>query len=125
MTKERIEFYLNRNNTFGFNTENDDKIVGWIKLSKLFPIQGFFEKFAHMADPETLEKQMKIEREPYCVIISQVTREVFDSDKYPSNEDYLLNTNYRFATLDDVEYFLKALGYDLANIKWGADIDFL
>src|SRR5579863_671906 len=123
MTKEQLEFYLDRKNTFGFNTENDDKNVGWITVSKQFPIHGFFEKFSEIADPHTLEKQMKLKREPYCVIISQVTREVFDGDKFPGNEDYLLNTNYKFATLEDVEAFLKDLGYSLDNMKWCADFD--
>jgi hypothetical protein len=126
MTKERLEFYLNRQKSvFGFNTENDDKIVGWIQLFKRFPTEGFFEKFAKIASPETLEEQMKIKREPYRVNIAQVTREVFDGDKFPGNEDYLLNVTYSFSTLDDVERFIKELGYDLANIKWGADFDFL
>jgi hypothetical protein len=53
------------------------------------------------------------------------TRGVFDGDKFPCNEDYLLNTTYSFSSLDDVESFLKELGYDLANIKWGADFEFL
>lgn len=90
MTKEQLEFYLERKNPFGFNTENDDKIVGWITLSKLSPIQGFFEKFSEIADPHTFEQQIKIKRQPYCLIIAQVTRNIFDGDKFPGNEDYLL-----------------------------------
>jgi hypothetical protein len=68
---------------------------------------------------------MKIKREPYRVNVAQVTREVFDGDKFPGNEDYLLNVTYPFGSLDDVEKFLKDLGYDLADIKWRADFDFL
>ena len=68
---------------------------------------------------------MKIKREPYRVNIAQVTREVFESDKFAGNEDYLLNATYSFGSLDDVEKFLMDLGYNLSNIKWGADVDFL
>ncbi|MBN9380023.1 MAG: hypothetical protein J0H74_04630 [Chitinophagaceae bacterium] len=125
MTKEQLEFYLNRKNVFGYNTEKNDKVVGWIKLSKLFPISGFFERFQDIADPKTVEEQMKIQREPYCVNIGQVTREAFDSDKYPGNDDYLLNVNYFFSNLDDVEKFIQDLGYDLSEIKWKVDFDFL
>jgi len=64
-------------------------------------------------------------REPYHVNIAQVTREIFDNDKDMGNEDYLLNETYSFSTLDDVENFLKELGYNLATIKWGADFVFL
>jgi len=125
MTKEQLEYYLNRKNVFGYNTENNDKVVGWIMLSKLSPISGFFERFKDIADPKKVEEQMKIKREPYCVNIGQVTREVFDSDKYPGNEDYLLNVSYTFGTLDDVEIFLKELGYDISELKWKVDFDFL
>lgn len=125
MTKDRLEFYLNRKNVFGFNTENDGKIVGWIKLSKRFPIDGFFKKFAEIVGPETLQEQMKIKHEPYRVNIVQVTREIFDGDKFPENQDYLLNETYSFSSLDDVERFLKELGHDLVDLKWGFDFDFL
>ena len=125
MTKEQLEFYLNRKNVFGFNTENDDKLVGWIKLTKRFPIEGFFERHVDIAEPEEYEKQMKIKNEPYRVNIGQVTRDVFESDKFAGNEDYLLNATYSFGSLDDVETFLKELGYELDNIRWGSDVDFL
>lgn len=125
MTKERLEFYLNRKNVFGYNTENDEKIVGWITVYKQFPIEDFFERHAEIAGRKRFEEQMKIKNEPYLVNIGQVTREVFDGDKFPGNEDYLLNTTYSFGSLDDVETFLKELGYDLGNIKWGSDVDFL
>jgi hypothetical protein len=125
MTKERLEFYLNRKNIFGYNTENDNRIVGWIKVYKRFPIEGFFERHAKIAGRKRFEEQMKIKNQPYRVNIAQVTRGVFDGDKFPCNEDYLLNTTYSFSSLDDVESFLKELGYDLANIKWGADFEFL
>jgi hypothetical protein len=125
MTKEQLEFYLNRKNVFGYNTEKNDKVIGWIKVYKLFPISGFFERFIDIAEPETVEKQMKIKREPYCVNIAQVTRESFDSDRYPSDEDYLLNVSYFFSTLDDVEKFLQELGYNLSEIKWKVDFDSL
>src|ERR1700761_4296129 len=106
MTKEQLEFYLNRKNIFGYNTENDDKTVGWIKVHKRFPIQGFFERHEEIASAKKFEEQMKIKREPYRVNIAQVTREIFDSDGDVDNEDYLLNETYSFSALDDVEIFL-------------------
>ena len=125
MTKYQLEFYLNRENVFGFNTENDDKIVGWIKLFKVFPIHGFFERLVDITDSEIFQKQLKIKNEPYRVNIAQMSREIFDGDRFPGNENYLLNVTYFFSTLNDVEVFLKELGYDLSNLKWGVDFDFL
>jgi hypothetical protein len=125
MDKKRLEFYLNRKNTFGYNTEDNEKIVGWILLRKRIPNTRFFEIVEEVDDPIGYRKQMKIKREPYSVWIAQVTRETFESDRFPSNEDYLLNVSYTFSNLDDVEGFLREMGYDLANIKWGADLSFL
>jgi hypothetical protein len=125
MDKERLEFYLNRDNTLGYNTEDNEEIVGWIILRKRFPIAGFFERFKEADDPTRYREQMKFIREPYLVWIAQVTREIFESDKFPGNEDYLFNTNYTFSNLDDVEGFLREIGYELSEIKWGADLSFL
>ena len=125
MTKEQLEFYLDRKNSFGYNTQNDNDVVGWIMLSKRVPKAGFFERF-HEADfPEVYQEQMKIKNEPYSIWIAQITRKAFESEKFPGNEDYLLNVNYIFRTLDDVNSFLKEMGYDLSEIKWSADVDFL
>lgn len=107
MTKEQLEFYLNRKNIFGYNTENDDKIVGWITVYKRFPIEGFFERYSEIAGPKRVQEQMNIKSEPYLVNVAQVTREVFESDQFAGNEDYLLNVTYSFSSLDDVESFFK------------------
>jgi len=125
MTTEQLEFYLNRHNSFGYNTENNSEIVGWIILKKLFPVPGFFERFEEADDPERYRVQMKVKTEPYVVWIAQVPRAVFESDRYHVNEDYLFNVNYTFRSLDDVRDFLKEMGYDLSEIKWAADVDFL
>jgi len=125
MTKEQLEFYLNRENIFGYNTENDDKTVGWIKVYKRFPMAIFFERHTEIAGQDIYEEQMKIKSKPYRVNIAQVAREIFDCDRDIDNEDYLMNETYSFVTLDDVEVFLKSLGYDLATIKWAVDFEFL
>ena len=54
MTNERLEFYLYRNNSFGYNTENNSEIVGWITLTKRFPAAGYFERFDEAADVDFL-----------------------------------------------------------------------
>jgi len=125
MTKEQLEFYLNRNNTFGYNTRNDDQQVGWILLFKRFTKPKFFDLVSEEEDPRGYRLQRRIEQEPYWVRIEEVTRAVFESDRYAQEEDYLMKAYYSFRTLDDVELFLKELGHNLAEIKWGADVDFL
>jgi len=107
MTKDQLDFYLNRKNTFGYNTRNDDQRVGWILLSKRFTKPRFFELVSEAEDPRGYWMQRRIE------------------DGFPENEDYLLNVSYSFPTLNDVEHFLKEVGYDLAEIKWRTDVDLL
>lgn len=125
MTKELLEFYLNRKNVFGFNTYNEDQKVGWILLSKRFPTPKFFELVSEEENPRGHQRQRRIQQEPYWLMIEEVTRAVFESDRFPTENDYLLKIGYSFRTLDDVESFLKEIGFGLAEIKWGADIDFL
>jgi hypothetical protein len=125
MTKDQLDFYLSRKNTFGYNTRNDDQRVGWILLSKRFTKPRFFELVSETEDPRGYWMQRRIEAQPYWIRMAEVSRAVFDSDDFPENEDYLLNVSYSFRTLDDVERFLKELGYDLAEIKWRADVDLL
>ena len=125
MTIEQLEFYLNRHNSFGYNTENNGDVVGWIMLSKRFPSESFLKRFDESNDPATYRDQMKIKSEPYVVWIAQMSREVFESEKFPGNEDYLLNISYTFKSLDDVNSFLKEMGYDLSELKWATDVDFL
>jgi hypothetical protein len=125
MTNDQLEFYLDRKNSFGCNTENSNEVVGWVLLRKRFPIANYFERFDEAFDPERYRAQMQIKHEPYVVGITQVTREVFESDKGPDNDDYLLNEHYTFSTLEDAGSFLKGLGYNLSELKWRVEFDSL
>lgn len=125
MTKEQLEYHLNKGTSFGFNTESSETLVGWIKLSKRFPPRRFFEIVKEYEQPEAYRAQLKIKNEPYIIIIAQVTRETYMSDKDAFDDDYLINTNYTFRTLDDANDFLKQLGYDLSDLKWTVDFEFL
>ena len=122
---EQLDFYLNRKNSFGFNTENNEDVVGWIILRKKFPNPHFLELIKESEEPEMHKAQMKIKNEPYLVWVAQMKRENFESDKFPGEDDCLLNTSYTFKTLEDVDGFLKEMGYELSAIKWAADVDFL
>jgi hypothetical protein len=125
MTRDQLDFYLNRKNTFGYNTHNNDQRVGWILLSKRFPNQKFFELVDEAEDPKGYWLQRRIEAQPFWIQMAEVPRAIFDGDGIQENGDYLLNVSYSFRTLDEVEHFLKELGYDIAEIKWRADVYFL
>jgi hypothetical protein len=122
MTKERLEFYLNRNNTFGYNTQNDESYVGWIKVYKLFPMKA---STAALGNARTILQRSEVIKKPYRVNIEKVSRDVFEGDKFPINEDYIIKESHGFESLDQVEQFLLERGYNLSEIKWGVDFDFL
>ena len=82
MTKNCFRILFKQKKRFGYNTENDNEIVGWIKLYKRFPIEDFLNGIQKLLGPKTFQEQMKIKAEPYRVNIAQVTRKVFESDKF-------------------------------------------
>jgi hypothetical protein len=130
MTNEQLEFNLNKGRSFGYNTESNADLVGWMILSKRFPIPRFFELFEtfdkpDMYDQHTYQKQVKIRDEPYLIVIEKVTRQVFESDKRLGPEDQLLVESFTFSTLEEVSRFFKERGYELSEIKWTSDLEFL
>jgi len=130
MTNEQLEFNLNKGRTFGYNTESNADLVGWMILRKRFPIPRFFELYEtfdkpDMYDRHTYQEQVKIRDEPYLIVIEKVTRQVFESDKRLGPEDYLLVESFTFSTLEEVSRFFKEKGYELSEIKWPADLEFL
>lgn len=122
MTKEILEFYLNRKNTFGYNTENDENFVGWIKVYKLFPMK---DSTAALGGAPVMRERSEIIKKPYKVNIEKVTRNVFEGDRFPTNGDYIIKESHSFESLDQVEQFLLKIGYNLSDIKWAVDFDFL
>lgn len=124
MNKEQLEFYLNKGIMFGYNTINNESNIGWVLISKQFPTNNFFERFTEYDNPELYKDQLKIKLEPYRVRIAELKREIFDSDRSISNEDYTLNENYSFKTLNEVDIFLRKLDLDLSLIKWSSEIEF-
>lgn len=122
MEKERLEFYLNRDNSFGFNTKNDNDTIAWVILSKRFPMVRFFERFTEEDDPYVFKEQTRIRDNPYNVWIAELKKDIYDGDRFPVSEDYLLNESYSFPSLDEAENFLLSLGLRLSEIKWSSEI---
>ena len=125
MNKERLEFYLNRKNIFGYNTKTDSDNIAWVILSKRSPLVNFFERFSEKDFPVQYKEQMKIKKEPYKIWIAELKRSVYEGDRFPINEDYLINETYNFSTLEDADNFLESLGLTISEIKWSCDIEFM
>jgi hypothetical protein len=56
------------------------------------------------------------------VELTELLREVYESERYETNEDYRLNEGYRFVSLDEVEEFVGTFGHTLKDIKWGIEL---
>jgi hypothetical protein len=124
MDKEQLLKYLDNKKTFGFNVLCKENNIAWVILSKRFPVERFFERFQEIDNPELFAEQMKIKDQPYNVWVAEMKKDTYNSDQAPASEDYLINENYNFRTLGEVESFLATLNLDLANIKWSSEIKF-
>ena len=52
------------------------------------------------------------------MLVVELKREAYESERYETNEVYLLNETYFFSNLDEVEEFVLSYGHTLENIKW-------
>jgi hypothetical protein len=126
MTFEELEKCLERGEQWGFRKETDSPdYLGWILITKRKP-PFVWKKEAY--DNEELYFKVKGESErlakaPYHVRVIELRRDVHESDAYEENDDYRLNDNRYFASLAEVEEFIKTFGYDFDSIKWRGELD--
>ena len=125
MEKERLEFHLNKGTEFGYNIKNDADSIAWVLLSKRFPINQFFERNTRDDNEALFDEQIKIKQHPYNVWVAEITRDAYEREKFPQNDDYLISESYYFSTLDEAEVFLFSLGLRLPDIKWSSEVEFL
>jgi hypothetical protein len=126
MNRTDLERNLSKGNSFGFQTKNDDEIIGWILLRKRYPIHRFFEFVTEKEDPIAYNVQVEIKDYPYRLHIEEIKRVAYENDdRYPTEEDYLMSRHLSFKDLDEVANFLSTIGLNLEDIKWASDILFL
>lgn len=120
--KPRLERLLEKGESFGFRTPTgDDDYLGWIMLRKRYSSERVIEAMG--ADHPDIGDAKESLTKPYVISILELRRDVHESDDYELNEDYRVNTRIRFGSLDDVEIYLRSLGYELQEIKSSFDID--
>jgi hypothetical protein len=124
MKREDLERYLERGDSLGFNIETGtDEYLGRILLSKAKPNDRYLALLSPGEEPEFVSEQESIRQNPYQVLIQELKKEVHESDRYESVEDYRANERRCFTNLDEVEAFVKSYGHTLANIQWLIDLD--
>src|ERR1051325_9551112 len=108
MKREDLERYLERGDHLGFKKETGtDEYLGWILLSKQKPDERYLSLVEAGEEPEFVAKQEKIRQKPYQVLVQELKRDVYESDRYETNEDYRMNECHRFPTLNEVEEFVR------------------
>ena len=124
MTREDLERYLERGESLGFKKETGaDDYLGWILLSKRQPDDRYLILLAPGEEPEFVKQQELIRQKPYQILVQELRKDVHESDRYETNEDYRINESLYFASLDEVEAFVQNYGYTLKEIQWRADLD--
>jgi hypothetical protein len=123
MKREDLERYLDRGDTLGFRKQTArDDVLGWIVLNKRKPHDRYLALLEEGEEPEFVAEQELYRRRPYQVLVQELKREAYESERYETSEDYLVNERYHFSNLDEVEEFVRSYGYTLENIQWPIEI---
>lgn len=123
MKREDLERYLERGDVLGFRKQTaSEDVLGWILLGKAKPNDRYLALLEEGEEPEFIAEQERYQRTPYHVSVLELKREAYESERYETDEDYLMNECYYFSSLDEVEEFVRRYGYTLANIMWRIEI---
>lgn len=127
MNKTELDKRLNNGEQWGFIKETDsDEYLGWILIHKFQKIL-FPPKKEDYSDEELYEAYLETYRQrtetPYHVLIKELRRDVHESGKYETGDDVRQKDNYYFSTIDELENFIKELGYSFDDIKHRSEID--
>jgi hypothetical protein len=121
MKKEHAVEFINRGKLLGAQLDAGDDYIGWFTVTKLFVNQRLLDLHANDPDSPVYKAEKLTLEKPYWIHVQELRSEVYESDIYPTNEDYRRNDNYRFYNLYEVEGFLQLLGKDFTDLKWPVD----
>jgi hypothetical protein len=123
MKRDDLERYLERGDTLGFKKKTaSDDVLGWILLSKAKPHGRYLAFLEEGEELDFVALQERYRRMPYHVLVQELKREAYESERYETDEDYLMNESYFFSNLDDVDEFVWSYGHKLENIEWPIEI---
>ena len=124
MERAHLEHFLNKGYELGFAKDTGDPhFIGWILLSKREPDDRYLSLLRPGEEPEFVAEQELFRARPYQVIVQELDRAVFDSDRYETEEDFRINEVRYFPSLDEVEEFVQQYGHTLKDIEWRTEID--
>src|SRR5215813_8380827 len=106
MEREHLEHFLSRGFELGFVKETDDlQFLGWILLSKRVPEERYLSLLRPGEEPEYVAQQELFRTRPYQVQVLELHRDVLESGRYETEEDFRRNEVHYFSSLDEVEEF--------------------
>ena len=124
MKREDLEYFLKKGYELGFVKQTDDpQFLGWILLRRMKPNNRYLELLQAGEESEYVATQESYRRSPFQVLVQELDRDVHESDRYETNEDYRVNERHYFSSLDEVEEFVNSFGHTLENIKWLKEIN--
>jgi hypothetical protein len=124
MEREHLEHFLNEGYELGFVKQTDNsRFLGWILIQKRVSDERYLSLLSPGEEPEYVREQKLLRSYPYQVRIVELNREVFDDDRYETEEDFNLNEIRYFSSLDEVEKFIQQFGHSLKDIKWRTEIN--
>ena len=124
MKREHLEQFLERGYQLGFEKSTDSPDhLGWILVCKRNPDDRYLSLLKPGEEPEFVANQELYRTRPYQVQVIELPKEVLESDRYESNEDYRVNQVHYFPTLDAVEEFVQKFGHTLTDIRWRSEIN--
>jgi len=124
MTRRDLDQFLNKGYQLGFVKSTDDpQFLGWILLQKVEPDDRYVGLLQPGEEPEYMARQELYRSNPYLVRVVELKRDVFENDRYETEDDYRLHQRYYFSNLDEVEKFVASFGDTLEDIKWLTEIN--
>jgi hypothetical protein len=126
MDKFELDRKLNNGEQWGFVKETDSvDYLGWILINKRPKMR--FEPQKSDYDDETyllyLDKYQQREKTPYHLLVYELRRDVHERGDYETGDDVRQKDNYYFSSVDQLETFVRELGYSFENIKHRSEID--
>ena len=124
MTRQELERFLEQGHELGFVKETDDpEFLGWILLRKRKPNQRLISIINPDEDADIMATEQMLSVRPYQVQVIELSKAVFEADRYETEKDYRVNDVSYFSCLDDVQQFVGTFGLFLEDIKWRIEIN--
>jgi hypothetical protein len=121
MKKEDAILFINSGKILGAQLDSGPDYIGWLSVTKQFANQRLLDIYVNEPHSPVYMKEELIREKPYLIHVQELRRTVFESDVWPTNEDYRRNDIFRLYNLYEVEEILQSLGKEFTDLKWPVD----